>query len=117
MRQSAASTATNRSAAMSSPERPLRVVLSPRARKDFIDILRFTGETWGQAQLRAYRDKLDEALRRIGRNPEIGPRADESPRSHRVLLVGSHVIVYRTSVRNVEVIRILHQRMLPAQHP
>mgnify|MGYP001218421809 CR=1 FL=1 len=31
---------------MSSPEETRKIVLSPRARKDFIDILRFTGETW-----------------------------------------------------------------------
>lgn len=101
---------------MSSPERPLRVVLSPRARKDFIDILRFTGATWGQAQLHVYRGKLDEALRRIGRNPEIGSRAEDSPGAHRVTFAGSHVIVYRTRGPNVEVIRILHQRMMPGRY-
>jgi plasmid stabilization system protein ParE len=27
------------------------VVLAPRARQDFIDILRYTGETWGEKQM------------------------------------------------------------------
>jgi len=57
---------------MSSPEETRKIVLSPRARKDFIDILRFTGETWGQRQLHAYRDKINDALQAIGRNPAIG---------------------------------------------
>jgi len=30
--------------------------LSPKAKQDFIDILRYTGETWGESQLLAYRD-------------------------------------------------------------
>lgn len=29
--------------------KPLSIILSPRARQDFIDILRYTGETWGEA--------------------------------------------------------------------
>ena len=38
-----------------SSRKPLPVKLAPKARQDFIDILRYTGETWGQAQLLAYR--------------------------------------------------------------
>ena len=34
-----------------SSRKALPVALAPRARQDFIDILRYTGETWGQAQL------------------------------------------------------------------
>jgi toxin ParE1/3/4 len=47
---------------MSSPDRNRKIVLSPCARQDFIDILRFTGETWGQGQLHVYRDKINDAL-------------------------------------------------------
>jgi toxin ParE1/3/4 len=39
---------------MSSRSLPLR--LSRKARQDFIDILRYTGETWGEIQLGPYRD-------------------------------------------------------------
>ncbi len=44
---------------MSFRNAPVR--LSPKARQDFIDILRYTGETWGEAQLLIYRDKLNDA--------------------------------------------------------
>ena len=53
---------------MSSRKEPL-VTLSPRARQDFIDILRYTGQMWGEDQLLTYRDKIDGALQAIGRNP------------------------------------------------
>ncbi len=33
----------------------LPLKLSPKARQDFIDILRYTGETWGEQQLKVYR--------------------------------------------------------------
>lgn len=73
---------------MSSLERHRKIVLSPRARQDFIDILRYTGETWGRGQLRIYRDKFDDALQLITRNPEIGHRLPELPETHRLYFVG-----------------------------
>lgn len=97
---------------MSSPEHGRRIVLSPRARQDFIDVLRYTGETWGHAQLHAYRDKIDDALQLISRNSAVGRRVPELPDTHRLYFVGSHVIVYRERGESVlAVIRILHQRM------
>lgn len=40
---------------MSSPE--LSIEFSPKARQDFIDILRHTGKTWSLRQLDVYRDR------------------------------------------------------------
>ena len=45
---------------MSSGSLPVR--LSRKARQDFIDSLRYTGETWGPIQLEASRDKTHDAL-------------------------------------------------------
>ena len=95
---------------------PLPIKLSPKARQDFIDILRYTGETWGPDQLQTYRDKIDDALQAIGRNPQIGHRRDDLPATHLVYLVGSHVIVYRTGTDSIGVARILHQRMSLGRH-
>jgi plasmid stabilization system protein ParE len=55
------------------------VKLSPKAGQDFVDILRYTGENWGQNQLLNYRDKIDQALQAIGTNPSIGHRRDDLP--------------------------------------
>lgn len=94
----------------------LPVTLSPRARQDFVDILQYTGETWGEAQLLIYRDKIDEALRAIGRNPNIGHRRNDLPATHLAYLVGSHVIVFRERANGIGVVRILHQRMSLGRH-
>lgn len=32
--------------------KPLPLKLAPRAKQDFVDILRYTGETWGLAEWR-----------------------------------------------------------------
>ena len=48
--------------------RDLPIVLSAKARQDFVDILRYTVEIWGATQLAAYRDRIDQALQSIVRN-------------------------------------------------
>ena len=94
----------------------MTVTLAPRARQDFIDILRYTGETWGQAQLLTYRNKIDDALQALSRDPQLGHRRDDLPSTHRAYLVGSHVIVHRVRSHDVAVVRILHQRMSLGKH-
>ncbi len=98
------------------PSRSLPIKLSPKARQDFIDILRYTGQTWGPQQLALYRDKIDGALQAIGRNPQAGHRRDDLPDTHRLYFVGAHVIVYRTEDSCVGVLRLLHQRMSLSRH-
>jgi toxin ParE1/3/4 len=100
---------------MSSPKPP-GLVLSPKARQDFIDILRYTGETWGERQLFTYRDKIDEALRAISINPQLGHHRDDLPPTHQAYLVGSHIVVYRMHGGGIAVVRILHQRMSIGKH-
>lgn len=94
---------------MSSPN--YRLVLSPKAEQDIEGILRYTGETWGDRQLIVYRDKIADALNGLLRNPGSGHLSADLPDTHRLYPVGSHVIVYRTNERIIEVIRILHRRM------
>ena len=96
--------------------KPLPIKLSPRARQDFIDILRFTGETWGEAQIDIYRGKIDDALQAIGRNPQSGHQRDDLPPTHLAYSVGSHIIIFRPRKDHVGVVRILHQRMSMAKH-
>jgi toxin ParE1/3/4 len=88
-----------------------RLFVSPQAQQDIASILRYTGKTWGKNQLLIYRDKLDEAVKTIGHNPNLGHGSPELPETHRLYFVGSHVVVYRTQGDIISVVRVLHQRM------
>jgi toxin ParE1/3/4 len=99
-----------------SSRKPLPLKLSPKARQDFIHILRYTGETWGEKQLQAYRDKIDDALQAISQNPQLGHHRNDLPPAFSAYLVGSHVIVYRDLGAAIGIARILHQRMSLARH-
>lgn len=93
----------------SSPE--YRLILSPKAQQDVENILRYTGEQWGEKQIDIYRGKLTGALESISGNPASGHASTELPETHRIYPVGSHVIVYRVQADVIGVIRILHKRM------
>jgi toxin ParE1/3/4 len=95
---------------MSSPE-SLPLTLSPKAHQDFIDILHYTGKTWGDKQLLIYREKINVALQAISGNSQLGHQRHDLPSTHQAYLVGSHIIVYRVRAKNIDVVRILHQRM------
>jgi toxin ParE1/3/4 len=88
-----------------------RLVLSPKAQQDIENILRYTGEQWGEKQIPIYRDKLTGALEALLGNPASGHTTGELPETHRLYPVGSHVIVYRVQADVIGVIRILHKRM------
>jgi toxin ParE1/3/4 len=95
--------------------KPLPLKLSPKARQDFIDILRYTGETWGEQQLKVYRGKIDDALQAISHNPLLGQTREDLPELFLAYIVGSHVIIYRPKADAIGVARILHQRMSRAK--
>lgn len=94
---------------MSPPD--VRLVLSPRAENDFADILQYTLETWGEAQMLAYRSMLQQTLLSIRDNPIIGPVRAEISSEHRIFPAGQHVIIYRVVGADIHVSRILHGRM------
>lgn len=99
----------------------LPLTLSRQAEQDLEDILLFTGETWGSAQLDTYCEKIKKALATIGENFELGHNRSDLPPTHLAYLVGSHVIIYRAmpnkaQAESIGVVRILHQRMSMARH-
>jgi toxin ParE1/3/4 len=92
------------------------LLLSEAAKTDIKDILRKTGEDWGEQQIAVYQDKLDHALQTIHRHPAIGHPSSRLPKERRAYSVGSHVVFYRVLGITVRVDRILHKRMNPAKH-
>ena len=94
---------------MSAPKRQL--VVSPRARADLRNILRYTGGRWGSQQRAAYKAQLNQAMRGLIAHPDRGrPRDDFSPGLH-ALPVAAHVVYYRVDEREISIVRVLHGAM------
>lgn len=95
-----------------------RIIRSPRAKQDITEVLRYTKEHWGDAQARAYRDLVKEALTAIVLNPLCGKARDElrpGIRSHHIKQPGRnarHMLFYRIGAGDaVQVVRFLHDSM------
>ena len=92
-------------------------LLTAAARKDLIDIGRFTAEKWGKRQRDKYLKQLDDAFKLLARQPEIGRDADGIKARYKKFSQGSHIIFYRAGMESkIVVIRILHNSMDVDQH-
>lgn len=97
---------------------PWRVLLTRRANRDIVNILRWTARTFGPGQVETY----DELLLRVIARLETGPLVpgslsrDEVRPGLRVLHVGHrgrHFLVYRAfDPDTVVVLRVLHDSMV-----
>jgi len=92
-------------------------LLTSAARKDVIDVGRFTTEKWGRRQRGKYLKQLDDAFRLLARQPEIGRDAEDIKPGYKKLSHGSHIIFYRAGAESkIVVIRVLHNSMDVERH-
>jgi toxin ParE1/3/4 len=90
-----------------------QLTFSILAQRDIDDIIAYTFENWGRAQLDVYKNALDQVLSVITKNPD-------KARKHRpglyVMPVAKHRIFYRIANNTIIIVRILHQRMDEGSH-
>nr|WP_298414184.1 type II toxin-antitoxin system RelE/ParE family toxin [uncultured Halomonas sp.] len=91
--------------------------LSKKAKADLKTIARYTEREWGREQRNHYILQFDQCFHRLAENPNLGRTCDEISPGYRQHTQGSHIIFYRQVPEDVvEIIRILHKRMLPEGH-
>jgi toxin ParE1/3/4 len=94
----------------------LEVIKTPAAEQDLIDIWLYTATQWGDRQADNYIDRLEEAMLRLLRHPEIGVDCDELRAGYRRTGAGRHHIYYRIAETSIEVVRLLHVSMDAGAH-
>ncbi len=86
--------------------------LTPAADQDITEIWQYTSETWGISQANKYLDQIEQCLKGLVEQPELGNRRDEIRKGYRSFLCGHHLVFYReNSKQQIEVVRLLHERM------
>jgi len=85
--------------------------LSAKSLEDLKSIGRFTLKSWGREQRNIYLSKLDESFHILAEQPQLGNARDDIRKGYRVYHVGRHLIFYRQKPAEIEIIRILHDRM------
>lgn len=95
-----------------------RVIRSPRAKRDIVEVLRYTKERWGAAQAREYAALITEALVAISHDSQCGGSRDgvrQGILAYHIRQRGRparHILFYRMSAAGiVEIVRFLHDTM------
>ena len=93
-----------------------RLVLTPRAQGDLDEIWDFTEEKWGVEQAQHYTNEIWYRMSGLTAGTLAGRTAADLRRGYLRLACGSHVVFYRQGGAQIEIIRILHERMDPRRN-
>ncbi len=87
--------------------------LTPKAREDLEAVWFYSLTEWGVGQSERYINDLTSAFDFLATSPKAGMACQNIRRDYRRYPVSRHVVYYRVTKYGIEVIRILHDRMLP----
>ena len=90
--------------------------LAPKAREDMEAVWLYSLRQWGTQQTERYIDDLTEAFVFLAESPKTGTACENIRVGYRKYHVIRHVIYYRETGYGVEVMRVLHDRMLVTRH-
>jgi toxin ParE1/3/4 len=90
--------------------------LTDEAHADLVDIADHTFERWGEQQEEKYIGELYRRFAEVAANINLGRACDELRNGLRRIGQGSHVVYFRTVGEEVEIVRVLHEKMLPEKH-
>jgi len=88
-----------------------RYRLSPAARADLDEIWNYSAENWGATRADKYVRDLAGALEKLACGKRRGRACDHIRPGYFRYPCQSHVFFYKIDGKNLDVIRILHQRM------
>jgi toxin ParE1/3/4 len=89
-----------------------KVILRQKAIDDLNNIWEYTIEKWSEKQADKYYATIKFACKEIGENPDLGKEYFGINRNLLGLKSGKHIVFYHLISENeIEVIRILHERM------
>jgi toxin ParE1/3/4 len=94
----------------------LKLVISPRARRDLKGIWKHTKKKWGAAQADKYLEDIDREIAQLLTFPEMGVSYEQIRAGYRALHAKHHRVFYLQKARAIEIIRVLHEVMDAKSH-
>ena len=88
-----------------------RRTLSPRAQEDLDDIWDYTAKRWGVDQAEFYTRQIGRHVEAVAAQPMMGRACSDVRAGYYKYPSGSHVLFYRLVGDDVDIVRILHERM------
>lgn len=93
----------------------MKVRYTPAAQDDLVTIAEYSIEQWGAERAERYVEGLDRAAHQLPGLLGITRTVEGYPELRR-MHADRHVLIFRIVDEVVEVVRILHERMLPEEH-
>ena len=93
-----------------------KYVVRQAAKDDIKAIGRYTLQEHGKQQRDAYLLGMQEQFTLLSQSPTIGRLRDEIRTGYYSKSYGEHVIFYRINNDLIEIMAVLHKRMLPERH-
>ena len=90
--------------------------LTPHALKDLRDIARYTEIQWGRRQRTQYLIELDQRFQWLSVNPDLAMNRDEVKLGYLSYPQGKHIIFFRKTRNQIEILSILHRNMDVKRH-
>ena len=87
-----------------------------RAKQDLKKIWLYTYKKWGEAQADQYFDELDNGLKTLCHNPNIGKNRDAIRAGYCSFQINRHAVFYKVTASTIQIIRVLHVRRDPERH-
>jgi toxin ParE1/3/4 len=85
--------------------------LTQKAKNDLKNIARYTESEWGREQRNFYLKQIDESFQLLSETPDIGLNCDYIREGYRKYRTGRHFVFYRLVGDEIEIARVLHERM------
>jgi toxin ParE1/3/4 len=89
----------------------LKVIFKEQAIFDLEDIWLYTLHTWSLRQADRYHSMIIKEIEFLAAHPKSGKDQHHIRSGYRSSKIKSHIIFYRILEKELEVIRILHERM------
>jgi len=90
----------------------MKLKISQKAQEDLINIWEYTYKNWSLIQADRYYQIIINCINEVRKQPDLGKNYGFIRNGYRANKVKSHIVFYRlTSEDEIEIIRILHQRM------
>jgi toxin ParE1/3/4 len=86
-----------------------QLIWSPQAEQDLLDIWQFGAVEWSPAVADKHHRILWRACQRLTENSQLGRSRQELMNGLHSIVVTPHVVFYRSSSSDIEIIRVLHQ--------
>ena len=89
---------------------------SPKSRADPERIWQDSPDEWGFARTDRYYRELKQLISTLARSPRRAPACNHVKHGCRFSKSGRHVVYFMETIYGIEVLRVLHDRMLPTKH-